>query len=108
MKDFSSMSLALSQKNKFENIRLKLCLSVCLIQVRIISYTTRCECRSMIPSIKYRNGMVSRDRNNGNNCKQPLRIGRIRAFNGCAGRLFGAATRTLIIKVKSVQNLKFQ
>ena len=27
-----------------------------------------------------------------NNCKLPLRIGSIRAFNGCAGRLFGPAT----------------
>ena len=26
------------------------------------------------------------------NCTQPLRIGNIRALNGCAGRLFGAAT----------------
>ena len=25
-------------------------------------------------------------------CTQPLRTGRIRALNGCAGRLFGAAT----------------
>ena len=25
-------------------------------------------------------------------CTQPLRIGNIRALNGCAGRLFGAAT----------------
>ena len=24
-------------------------------------------------------------------CKQPLMIGRLRALNGCAGRLFGAA-----------------
>ena len=26
------------------------------------------------------------------NCRQHLRIGRIRALNGCAGRPFGAAT----------------
>ena len=28
-----------------------------------------------------------------NECKQPLRIGRIRVFNVCAGSLFGATTR---------------
>ena len=28
-----------------------------------------------------------------NDCKQSLRIGRIRALNGFAGRLFGATTR---------------
>ena len=29
----------------------------------------------------------------GSDCKQPLRIERIRALNGCAGKVFGAATR---------------
>ena len=28
-----------------------------------------------------------------NDCQQPLRIGRIRDYNGCTGRLFGAATQ---------------
>ena len=32
------------------------------------------------------------DRKMTKDCTQPLRIGNIRALNGCAGRLFGAAT----------------
>ena len=44
------------------------------------------------PSIQYQDGMELRDRNMTKDCTQPLRIGNIRALNGCAGRLFGAAT----------------
>ena len=43
-------------------------------------------------SIQYQNGMELRDRKMTKDCAQPLRIGNIRALNGCAGRLFGAAT----------------
>ena len=43
-------------------------------------------------SIQYQNGMELRDRKMTKDCTQPLRIGNIRALNGCAGRLFGAAT----------------
>ena len=32
-----------------------------------------------------------RDSKMRKDCTQPLRIGNIRALNGCAGRLFGAA-----------------
>ena len=35
----------------------------------------------------------SRDRKIQTDCKQSLRIGKIRALNGCTGRLFRAATR---------------
>ena len=44
------------------------------------------------PSIQYQDGMELRDRRMTKDCTQPLRIGNIRALNGCAGRLFGAAT----------------
>ena len=44
------------------------------------------------PSIQYQDGMELRDRIMTKDCTQPLRIGNIRALNGCAGRLFGAAT----------------
>ena len=37
--------------------------------------------------------MVVRDRKIQTDCKQSLRIGKIRALNGCTGRLFRAATR---------------
>ena len=43
-------------------------------------------------SIQYQDGMELRDGKMTKNCTQPLRIGKIRALNGCAGRLFGAAT----------------
>ena len=43
------------------------------------------------PSIQYQDGMELRDRKMTKDCTQPLRIGNIRALNGCAGRLFGAA-----------------
>ena len=43
-------------------------------------------------SMKYQDGMELRDRKMKKDCTQPLRIGNIRALNGCAGRLFGAAT----------------
>ena len=44
------------------------------------------------PSMKYQDGMELRDRKMTKDCTQPLKIGNIRAFNGCAGRLFAAAT----------------
>ena len=44
------------------------------------------------PSKQYEDGMELRDRKMTKDCTQPLRIGNIRALNGCAGRLFGAAT----------------
>ena len=44
------------------------------------------------PSIQYQDGMELRDRKMTKDCTQPLRIGNIRALNGYAGRLFGAAT----------------
>ena len=44
------------------------------------------------PSIKYQDGMELRDRKMTKDCTQPLRIGNIRALNGCAGSLFGTAT----------------
>ena len=44
------------------------------------------------PSIQYRDGMELRDKKMTKDCTQPLRIGNISALNGCAGRLFGAAT----------------
>ena len=44
------------------------------------------------PSMKYQDGMELRDRKMTEDCTQPLRIGKIRALNGCAGRLFAAAT----------------
>ena len=44
------------------------------------------------PSIQYQDGMELRNRNTTKDCTQPLRIGNIRTLNGCAGRLFGAAT----------------
>ena len=44
------------------------------------------------PSIQYQDGMELRDRKMTEDCTQPLRIGNLRALNGCAGRLFGAAT----------------
>ena len=44
------------------------------------------------PSIQYQDGMELRDKKMTKDCTQPLRIGNIRALNGCAGRLFGAAT----------------
>ena len=37
--------------------------------------------------------MVVRDRKIQTDCKQSLRIGKIRALNGCTGRIFRAATR---------------
>ena len=40
------------------------------------------------PSIQYQDGMELRDRKMTKDCTQPLRIGNIRALNGCAGRLF--------------------
>ena len=43
------------------------------------------------PSIQYQDGMELRDRKMTKYCTQPLRIGNIRALNGCVGRLFGAA-----------------
>ena len=43
-------------------------------------------------SIQYQAGMELRDRKMTKDCAQTLRIGNIRALNGCAGRLFGAAT----------------
>ena len=42
------------------------------------------------PSIQYQDGMELRDRNTTKDCIQPLRIGNLRALNGCVGRLFGA------------------
>ena len=42
--------------------------------------------------IQYQDGMELRDRKMTKDCTQSLRIGNIRALNGCAGRLFGAAT----------------
>ena len=44
------------------------------------------------PSMKYQDGMELSDRKMKKDCTQPLRIGNIRALNGCAGRLFAAAT----------------
>ena len=44
------------------------------------------------PSIQYQDGMELRVRKMTKDCTQPLRIGNIRALNGCAGRLFEAAT----------------
>ena len=44
------------------------------------------------PSMKYQDEMELRDRKMKKDCTQPLRIGNIRALNGCAGRLFRAAT----------------
>ena len=44
------------------------------------------------PSIQYQDGMELRDKKMTKDCTQPLRIGNIKALNGCAGRLFGAAT----------------
>ena len=44
------------------------------------------------PSVQYQDGMELRDRKMTKDCTQPLRIGNIRALNGCAGGLFGAAT----------------
>ena len=44
------------------------------------------------PSIQYQDGMELRDRKMTKDCTQPLRIGNIRALNGCERRLFGAAT----------------
>ena len=44
------------------------------------------------PSIQYQDEMELRDRKITKDCTQPLRIGNIRALNGCAERLFGAAT----------------
>ena len=45
------------------------------------------------PSIQYQDGMeLRRDSKLAKDCTQPLRIGNIRALNGCAGRLFGTAT----------------
>ena len=44
------------------------------------------------PSIQYQDGMELRNREMTKDCTQPLRNGNIRALNGCAGRLFGAAT----------------
>ena len=44
------------------------------------------------PSMKYQDGMELRDRKMTKDCTQPLRIVNIRALNGCAGRLFAAAT----------------
>ena len=41
------------------------------------------------PSIQYQDGIELRDRKMTKDCTQPLRIGNIRALNGCAGRLFG-------------------
>ena len=43
-------------------------------------------------SIQYQDGMELRDMKMTKYCTQPLMIGNIRALNGCAGRLFGAAT----------------
>ena len=37
-------------------------------------------------------------------CTQPLRIENIRALNGCAGRLFGAATQFQVHKVTNLIN----
>ena len=37
------------------------------------------------PSMKYQVGMELRDRKMTKDCTQPLRIGNIRALNGCAG-----------------------
>ena len=55
------------------------------------------------PSMKYQDGMELRDRKMKKDCTQPLRIGNIRALNGCAGRLLGpphcTTTITLLIKV---------
>ena len=45
------------------------------------------------PSIQYQDGMELRDRKMTKDCTQPLRIGNIRALNGCAGRLLGAVTQ---------------
>ena len=42
------------------------------------------------PSIQYQDEMELTDRKMTKDCTQPLRIGNIRALNGCA--LFGAAT----------------
>ena len=39
------------------------------------------------------NLVVVRDRKIQTDCKQSLRIGKIRALNGCTGRLFRTATR---------------
>ena len=39
------------------------------------------------PSIQYQDRMELRDRKMTKDCTQPLRIGNIRALNGCAGRL---------------------
>ena len=39
----------------------------------------------------YQDGMELRDRKMTKDCTHSLRIGNIRALNGCAGRLFGAA-----------------
>ena len=44
------------------------------------------------PSIQYQDGMELRDKKMTKDCTQPLRIGNIRASNGCAWRLFGTAT----------------
>ena len=55
-----------------------------------ISYTTGCECRSINDlqysiELEWYPGTEIMD----NDCKQPLRMRRIRALNGCAGSLFG-------------------
>ena len=44
------------------------------------------------PSIQYQDGMEFRVMKMTKDCTQNLRIGNIRAFNGCAGILFWAAT----------------
>ena len=44
------------------------------------------------PSVQYQDGMELRDRKMTKNCTQALRIRNIKAFNGCEGRLLGAAT----------------
>ena len=38
------------------------------------------------------NGVKALELEMKTDCTKPLRIGNIRALNGCAGRLFGAAT----------------
>ena len=45
-----------------------------------------------LKTIQHQDGMELRDRKMTKVCTQSLRIGNIRALNGCAGRLFGAAT----------------
>ena len=91
--------------------------SLCLVQVhrkkRKNIYTTGCDCQSnqdIQYSIKMKwsqgTGIMAKD------CTQPLRIGRIRGLNECAGRPFGATTlHNQIVRLKNTnlsKNVKIE